>query len=109
MTNASSDPWIAADDRIVLAVRVAPKASRTAVDDRTMLADGRPALGIRLAAPPVDGAANAELTAFLAKSLGLRRSDIRIVSGEASRLKRVELLGDPATLAQRLAEWIGSD
>jgi uncharacterized protein (TIGR00251 family) len=109
MTSELSGPWIAADDRIVLAVRVTPKGSRTAISDRAVLPAVRPALGIRLAAPPVDGAANAELIAFLAKSLGLRRSDIRIVSGETSRFKRVELLGDPATLAERLAEWIGSD
>ena len=66
MTNEPSEPWIAAHDRIVLAVRVTPKASRTAIGDRVMLPDSRWALGIRLAAPPVDGAANAALLAFAA-------------------------------------------
>jgi uncharacterized protein YggU (UPF0235/DUF167 family) len=53
------------------------------------LADG--ALRIRLAAAPVDGAANAALLRFLADALDVPRSRLTIVSGEASRRKRIVL------------------
>jgi uncharacterized protein YggU (UPF0235/DUF167 family) len=57
------------------------------------LADG--ALRIRLAAAPVDGAANAALLRFLADALDVPRSRLTIVSGEASRRKRIVLEGLP--------------
>ena len=48
---------------------------------------------VRLAAPPVDGAANAALLAFLADVLDVPRRNITIVSGEKSRDKRVQVVG----------------
>jgi uncharacterized protein len=64
------------------------------------------ALRLRVAAPPVEGAANAALVAFVAEALRLRRSDVAIVSGERGRVKLLELSGDPAALLARLAEWV---
>ena len=58
---------------------------------------------IRLAAPPVEGAANEALVAFLSAALGLPRRNITIVSGEKSRDKRVRIDGlDEATARERL-------
>ena len=51
------------------------------------------AILIRLAAPPVDGAANDALIAFLSEALSLPRRNISIVSGEKSRDKRVQVAG----------------
>jgi uncharacterized protein (TIGR00251 family) len=51
------------------------------------------AVRIRVAAPPVDGAANEELVRFLAESLRLPRSQIRLDSGAAGRRKRVAIVG----------------
>ncbi len=51
------------------------------------------ALKIRLAAPPVEGEANAELVRFLAKRLGVTKSAVRIVKGEKGRQKMVEIEG----------------
>lgn len=65
-----------------------PRAPRTRVDGTRA-----GAILIRLAAPPVDGAANDALVAFLAEALALPRRNIRIVSGEKSRDKRVEISG----------------
>jgi uncharacterized protein YggU (UPF0235/DUF167 family) len=48
---------------------------------------------VKLAAAPVDGAANDVLVALLAKSLDLPKRAIRIVSGERSRTKRIEIDG----------------
>ena len=51
---------------------------------------------VRVAAPPVDGAANDALIAFLADALHVPRRAVRIVSGERSRQKRVAIAGDAA-------------
>ncbi len=71
-------------------------------------ADGRPALHLRLIAPPVEGAANKALIAFLADAMGLRRTDISIRSGETVRFKVLHLSGDSAAIIARLTEWIGT-
>ena len=69
-------------------VRVIPRARKTeSAGER----DG--AFLIRLAAPPVDGAANDALVAFLADTLSIPRRAVRIVSGERSRHKRVAIEG----------------
>lgn len=51
------------------------------------------AIRIRLAAPPVDGAANDELVRFLAERLGVPRSAVTIASGASARRKAVEVAG----------------
>ena len=78
----------------VLAVRVIPRSARTRVDGRR-----GDAILIRLNAPPVDGAANDALIAFLSEVLGLPRRSIAIVSGLTSRDKRVRVEGLDADAA----------
>ena len=66
-----------------------------------MDADGRPYLKVRVSSPPVDGAANAALIAFLAKTLRIPRSAVRLTAGETARIKRLELDGvGPGDLAE---------
>jgi uncharacterized protein (TIGR00251 family) len=48
---------------------------------------------VRIAAPPVDGAANEELIRLLAKILKVKPGSVTIVSGQASRLKRIAVKG----------------
>ena len=98
--------WTGTETGLALTVRVTPKASRTGFAGLVSLADGRKAFAIRLAAPPVEGAANAELVAFLAKTLGLRKSAVTIASGETGRLKLVKLEGDAADIVSRLEALI---
>jgi uncharacterized protein (TIGR00251 family) len=50
------------------------------------------ALKIKLTAPPVGGAANKQCIRLLAKKLGLPKSALKIVSGQASRRKRISIL-----------------
>jgi uncharacterized protein (TIGR00251 family) len=50
-------------------------------------------LAVRLAAPPVEGAANKALIAFLAEAFGVSKSAVRVESGERSRRKRVRISG----------------
>ncbi len=83
---------------LVFAVRVAPRASRTAAAGEH---DG--ALKVRVAAPPVEGAANEELTRFLAKSFGVPARAVEIVSGHASKSKVVRVAGARAEDLSRLA------
>jgi uncharacterized protein len=72
----------------VLTVRVTPRAGRSAVAG---VRDG--VLLIKLAAAPVDGAANDALVAFLADALKLPSRAVRIRAGERSRTKHVEIDG----------------
>lgn len=54
------------------------------------------ALKVRLAAPPVDGKANAALVAFLAEQLDVPRSQVALISGATSRQKRLRVSGASA-------------
>jgi uncharacterized protein len=72
----------------VLEVLVQPRASRTKVVGEH---DGR--LKVALAAPPVDGEANAALVEFLADALGVRKADVAILRGDAGRRKTVRVAG----------------
>ncbi len=91
-------PWLrAVPGGVALEVLVQPRASRTRVVGEH---DGR--LKIQLAAPPVDGEANAALVEFLARTLGVRRSDVVIERGETGRRKTVRVAG-PAPAAVRAA------
>jgi uncharacterized protein (TIGR00251 family) len=91
-----------------LSVRVTPGASRTEVAGLKADAQGRTALSVRLAAPPVDGAANKALIAFLAKALGVRKADITIRSGETSRSKTLDVAGEPGDLVAHLKGLLGA-
>jgi hypothetical protein len=83
-----------------LAVRVTPKGGRDRADGWDVDPTGRPYLKIRVSAPPSEGAANAAVTAFVAKALKRPRSAVRIVSGDTARLKILEIDGvDDAALA----------
>lgn len=73
---------------VVVAVRVAPRASRDAIEG-----EHAGALKVRLTAPPVDGRANEALRQLLAERLKVPISAVRILSGEKSRNKRVQILG----------------
>jgi uncharacterized protein YggU (UPF0235/DUF167 family) len=82
-----------------LAVRLTPRGGRDAVEGWATGADGRPFLKARVAAPPVEGEANAALTVLLSKTLGVSRSSVRIAAGQTGRLKQVEVEGlDSAAL-----------
>ena len=83
---------------LVFAVRVVPRASKSAVAGEH---DG--VLRVRVAAPPVEGAANEELVRFLSKALGVAARDVEIVSGHASKSKRVRVRGARAADLRRLA------
>jgi uncharacterized protein (TIGR00251 family) len=78
----------------VLELLVQPRASRSRVVGEH---DGR--LKIQLAAPPVDGEANAALVEFLADLLEVKRADVVLLAGETGRRKRVRVAGVTAAAA----------
>lgn len=85
-------------DDWLLTLYLQPGAQKT---EPTGLHDG--VLKLRLAAPPVDGKANAALIAWLADWFGVPKNKVKIERGELSRHKRVRVSGsmrDPAGLAE---------
>ena len=85
-----------------LTIRVTPRAGRTSF---TSISDGQ--LRVRVAAAPVDSAANDALVELLATSLRVPRRSIRILSGERSRTKRLVFAGcSAADLDARLTAVI---
>jgi uncharacterized protein len=91
-------PFDPAPHGVRLTLHIQPRAARTEISGRH-----GDAIKIRLAAPPVDGAANAELISFLADRLGVPRAAVVIRHGESGRRKTVEIGGlSPAQAQQRL-------
>lgn len=82
----------------VLDVKVIPRAGKSG-----LAGTRNAALLVRLAAAPVDGAANAELLALLARTLDIPRRQLQIVAGDKARLKRIKIAGlGAAAVRQRL-------
>ena len=81
--------WLRADAAgLLLTLHIQPGAKTT-----EFVGEHGDALKVRLAAPPVDGKANAALLAFLAERLGLPRSAVTLKSGQTSRRKVVRVDG----------------
>jgi hypothetical protein len=86
---------VAAGDGVTLRLHIQPGAKKTEV-----VGLHGEALKIRLAAPPVDGKANACLLAFLADRFGVAKSAVTLLSGDSSRAKRVHISGVTDTEAK---------
>ena len=83
---------------IEIAVRAQPRASRTEI-----VGSHGNRLKVRVAAPPVDGAANRELEKLFAKVLGVPKSAVEVIHGATGRDKTVRIHGlDPAEARERL-------
>jgi len=88
----SDPPWIRrSGNTLTLTLHIQPGAKKTEV-----AGEHGDALKIRLAAPPVDGKANAALLEFIAEKLGVAKSAVTLKSGQTSRRKVVEVVGGNA-------------
>jgi len=85
------------DGRLVFRVQVAPRSSRSEI-----VGEHNSALRVRLAAPPVDGAANDELIRVLARAFKVSRSAVTIISGHTGRLKQVSIEGVSESALEKL-------
>jgi uncharacterized protein len=74
---------------ILLNLRISPGARRSSIEGPY----GESALKLKVAAPPVNGRANAEAERFLAALLGIPRSDVTVVRGASSRDKVILIHG----------------
>ena len=91
-------------DGIVLTLRVTPNASADRIEGAEQRDDGTAVLRVRVTAPPDKGKANAAVIALLAKTIGVPKSTLSLVSGETARIKAIRIAGDGGELAQRLAD-----
>jgi uncharacterized protein (TIGR00251 family) len=97
----TEENWFSGEgDVFRLKIKAVPGASKT---ETAGIKDG--CLRIRIAAAPEDGKANAELRAFLARTLGCPRGEVVLLRGERSRLKTLAV---PASCRERL-ESLGKD
>jgi uncharacterized protein YggU (UPF0235/DUF167 family) len=98
-------PFLTTDSRgAQIAVRAIPRAGRSGIAGTR-----GDALLVRLAAAPVDGAANEELLAVLAGALGIPKRQLSVIAGERARDKRVLVEGASiASLEARLSNILGS-
>ena len=84
------------DGRLVFKVQVVPRSSRSEV-----AGEHNGSLRVCVSSPPVEGAANKELTQVLAKAFKVSRSAVSILSGQNSRLKQVSIDGvNPSALVR---------
>ena len=85
------------DGAVTFTVRVVPRASRSEI-----AGEHEGALRVRVAAPPVDGAANEELLRTLARALKVPRSAVEIIRGQTSKTKYIRVRGADRTKVQEL-------
>lgn len=85
-----------------ITIRVGPNARSNAITGSVEIAGGTEALGVKLAAKPVDNAANNALISMVAEKLGVAKSAIRLVAGQKNRLKSLHVAGDWHDLSPRL-------
>jgi hypothetical protein len=98
------DPWRYSSQGISIALRVTPRGGRDGIDGVETLADGRAVLKVRVRAIADGGEANRAVLALLAKSLGVPKAAVRVLSGATSRLKQVAVDGDPKRIGDALRE-----
>lgn len=97
-------PWRTSTTGVSIALRVTPRGGRDGVDGIEQLSDGRSVLKVRVRAIADGGEANRAVLVLLAKSLGLPKASVSLLSGATSRLKQVAIAGDPARLTEALRE-----
>jgi uncharacterized protein (TIGR00251 family) len=85
------------NSQVVFKVQVVPRSSRSEV-----VGEHNGSLRVRIAAPPVDGAANEELIRVLAKAFNVSRSAVSILSGHSGKVKQVGIEGPAEEIVAQL-------
>jgi hypothetical protein len=88
----------------LLPIHVTPRSAKPGIGGWRAGADGREELEVRVAEAPTDGAANDAVVKLLAKALGVSRSELTIISGAASRHKRIAIPFDVEEARGRLSK-----
>jgi uncharacterized protein YggU (UPF0235/DUF167 family) len=92
---------------ITLHLRVTPKAGLDSIDGPETRPDGMAVLRVRVRAIADRGAANAAVIGLVADALGVSRGAVRLKAGATSRLKTLEIAGEPESLLARAASLVG--
>jgi uncharacterized protein (TIGR00251 family) len=100
-------PWRAAEGGLMLAVRVSPRSAREGIGGLAETPEG-PAVKVRVRAVPADGEANAAVEAVVAEWLGLPGRQVAVVRGHKSRLKMLEIGGEPGVLEKLVAARVAA-
>ncbi|KJC41860.1 hypothetical protein UB31_25090 [Bradyrhizobium sp. LTSP849] len=97
-------PWRTSTTGVSIALRVTPRGGRDDIDGIEQLSDGRSVLKVRVRAIADGGEANRAVLVLLAKSLGVPKASVNLLSGATSRLKQIAVEGDPAGLVEALRQ-----
>ena len=100
------EAWRYAAHGVSIALRVTPRGGQDRIDGLEVLANGRSVVTVRVRAIAEGGEANRAVMELLAKALGVRKGDVRLVSGVTSRLKQVVVAGDPKRLGEQLRHLV---
>lgn len=87
------------ENAIVFNVKVIPRASRSEI-----VGEQAGVLRVKIAAPPVDGAANEELMRVIAKQFGIRSGAVRILAGQTGRMKKIRVEGISPEVLQTILQ-----
>jgi uncharacterized protein (TIGR00251 family) len=95
-------PWRSGQGGVLLDVRVSPKAARDGIDGLADTPLG-PAVKVRVRAVPAEGEANAAVATVVARWLGLPASRVVVARGHKSRVKTLQIGGEPGAVEALLA------
>lgn len=86
---------------VIFRIKVQPGAAKNEI-----VGVQEDALKIRINAPPVKGKANRALIDFLAEKLQVRKSEIEILSGHTSKIKKIKVLGEGGKIEKNLQHFL---
>lgn len=95
-------PYTIKGSQVIFRVHVVPGSSRSEI-----AGSHNDSLRVRVAARPVEGAANEELILILAKTFRVSKSSVTILSGSRTRAKQVSIEGEPETIVEVLTRGAG--
>jgi hypothetical protein len=98
------EAWRYSAQGVAVAVRVTPRGGRDEIDGLETLSDGRLVVKLRVRAIADGGEANRAVVELLAKSLGVPKRNVRLLSGATSRQKQIAIDGDPKKLGEALRQ-----
>ena len=85
------------DDGVIFEVKVQPGAAKNEI-----VGVQGDVLKVKINAPPVKGKANKALISFLAEKLAVRKSEIEIMSGHTSKIKKIKVLGEGVKIKEKI-------
>jgi len=89
------------DDGVIFKIKVQPGAAKNEI-----VGVQGDVLRIKINAPPVKGKANRALIDFLAEKLGVKKSEIEILSGHTSKIKKIKVLGEGGKIEKNLQRFL---